>query len=86
MDADKENPLAVSQYLIQCFKGVIDTNAVSKKATVLTMIAKNLTYDDPGMFIKFLVCDERSRLIQNATICWLIHQVIWLSNEPEFYR
>lgn len=50
------------------------------------MIAKNLTYDDPGMFIKSLVCDERDRLIQDATIIWLINQVIWMSNEPQFYR
>lgn len=86
MNVDNENPLAVSQYLIKCFKSVFESPSISKKETVITMIAKNLTYDDPGMFIKSLVCDERDRLIQDATIIWLINQVIWMSNEPQFYR
>lgn len=89
MNADNENPLAVSQYLTKCFKSVFESSSTSKKETMITimnMIAKNLTYDDPGMFIKSLVCDERDRLIQDATVIWLINQVIWMSNEPQFYR
>lgn len=85
MNEDNENPLAVSQYLTKCFRSVFDTPSIQKKETVITMIAKNLTYDDPGMFIKSLVCDERDRLIQDATVIWLINQLIWMSNEPQFY-
>lgn len=81
-----ENPLAVSQYLTRCFKNVFESQSISNKETMITMIAKNLTYDDPGMFIKSLNCDEQDRLIQDATVIWLINQIIWMSNEPQFYR
>lgn len=86
MNADNENPLAVSQFLTKSFRSVFESQSIPKKETMITMIAKNLTYDDPGMFIKSLVCDERDRLIQDATVIWLINQVIWMSNEPQFYR
>lgn len=85
MNVDNENPLAVSQYLTKCFRSVFESTSISKKETVITMIAKNLTYDDPGMFIKSLVCDEESRRIQDVTVIWLINQVIWMSNELQFY-
>lgn len=52
---------------------------------MINMIATNLTYDDPGMFIKSLECSSRDRLIQDATVHWLINQLIWMSNEPQFY-
>lgn len=85
MNADKENPLAVSEYLIKCFQSVFDKPKKENVQTVITMIAKNLTFDDPGMFMKSLVSDERDRLVQDATAIWLINQVIWMSNEPQFY-
>lgn len=85
MNVNNENPLAVSKYLTKCFTSVFESQSISNKETMITMIAKNLTYDDPGMFIKSLVCDESDRLIQDATVIWLINQVIWMSNEPQFY-
>lgn len=83
MSIDNENPLAVSKYLIKCFRSVLESFSKSRTETVITMIATNLTYDDPGMFIKSLVCDEQDRLIQDATVLWLINQMIWMSNEPQ---
>lgn len=86
MSINNENPSEVSEYLIKSFRSVIDSKNKSKKATetVIAMIASNLTYDDPGMFIKSLVCNERDRQIQDATVIWLINQMIWMSNEPQF--
>lgn len=85
MNVNNENSLAVSKSLIQGFMSVVGSSSIAKKETVISMIAKNLTYDDPGMFIKSLVCEETDRLIQDATVIWLINQVIWMSNEPQFY-
>lgn len=83
MSVDRENPFAVSENLIRSLRGVIESSSKSRKETVITMITTNLTYDDPGMFMKSLVCDERDRLIQDATVIWLINQMIWMSNEPQ---
>lgn len=80
---DNENPVAVSQNLIRSLRGIIESTSKSRKETIITMIATNLTYDDPGMFMKSLVCDERDRHIQDATVIWLINQIIWMSNEPQ---
>lgn len=85
MNVNNESFLAVPQSVTRCIKSVFESPSISKKETMITMITKNLTYDDPGMFIKSLVCDESDRLIQDATVIWLINQVIWLSNEPQFY-
>lgn len=83
MSADNENPFTVSKNLIKSLRSVIETLSKSRKETVITMIATNLTYDDPGMFIKSLVCDDHDRRIQDATVIWLINQMIWMSNEPQ---
>lgn len=93
MDVDQDeseqnvtNQMAVSQYLIKCFQSVIENNSVAKIEIVLKMITKNLTYDDPGMFVKSLICNECDRQIQDTTVMWLINQVIYVSNKSQFYR
>ncbi|XP_031618116.1 serine/threonine-protein kinase ATR [Contarinia nasturtii] len=83
MSGNNTERLAVSQHVTSSFKNLL--LSISKREMVINMIAKNLTYDDPGMFIKTLVCDERDRLMQDATVIWLLNQVIWMSNEPQFY-
>lgn len=83
MSTDNENPFTVSKNLIKSLRSVIESASRSRKETVITMIATNLTYDDPGMFIKSLACDEYDRRIQDATVIWLINQMIWMSNEPQ---
>lgn len=83
MSVDNENPLAVSQSIINCIRSVFESSSKRNKETVISMIARDLTYDDPGMFIKSLMCDERDRQIQDATVIWLINQMIWMSNEPQ---
>lgn len=83
MNSDNENPFTVSKNLIKSLRSVIESSSKSRKETVITMIATNLTYDDPGMFIKSLDCDEYDRRIQDATVIWLINQMIWMSNEPQ---
>lgn len=76
----------VSKYLISCFQGVIGGNSVPKIEHVFKMITTNLTYDDPGMFNKSLIRDERDRQIQDTTVMWLLNQVVSLSNQFELYR
>lgn len=83
---DFSSQTAVSQYLITCFQGVIENNSVPKMELVLKMITKNLTFDDPGMFVKSVIRDEKDHLIQTTTVMWLVNQVIYVSNNPEFYR
>lgn len=83
---DFSNQTAVSQYLIKCFQGVIESNSIPKIELVLKMITKDLTFDDPGMFLKSVIRNEKDRLIQDTTVMWLINQVIYVANNPEFYR
>lgn len=85
MDVETDQ-VNVAKYVIETLNSMIDGNAISKIEHVLTMIANNLTYDDPGLLYKILICNERGRLIQSATICWVIHHMIWLSNETSAYR
>lgn len=80
------NQMEVSKYLIQCFNSVIDHNSVSKFESLLKTIKKNLIYDDPGMFSSKILRDKQTRQIQDATLLWLINQVIWALNEPKFDR
>lgn len=83
---DFSNQTAVSQYLIKCFQSVIKSNSVSRTELVLKMITTNLTFDDPGMFVKSVIRNEKDQLIQDTTVLWLINQVIYVANKPEFYR
>lgn len=78
--------MAVSKSLISCFQAVMEQKSVAKIEHVFKMITNNLTYDDPGMFIKSLIRDERNRQIQDTTVMWLLNQVISLSNKFELYR
>lgn len=84
MDVDFKDRLAVSQYLTKIFRSLFESRSISKKETAITM-TQNITYDDPGMFITELDCDEQDRLIQDATIIWLINHLVLMSNEPQFY-
>lgn len=86
MDQVETDQVNVAKYVIDTLNSMIDGNAISKIEHVLTMIANNLTYDDPGLLYKILISNERGRLIQSATICWVIHHMIWLSNETNSYR
>lgn len=75
-----------SKYIIQCFQGMIDSNSWSKIETMLKVTTNNLTFDDPGMFAKSPIRDNDHLLLQNTTVLWIINQVIWLSNHPQFHR
>lgn len=78
--------MVVSKSLITCCQGVMEAKSVAKIELVFKMITNNLTFDDPGMFIKSLICDERDRQIQDTTVMWLLNQVISLSNKFQLYR
>lgn len=84
MSVNKEKFLDVSKSIAGCIISGFDSS-IPKLEQMLKMITKNLTYDDPGMFIQTLVCDEEHIKIQDATVNWLINQVIWFSNEPQYY-
>ena len=88
LDANFSNKSAVKlyAYLIKCFQGVVESNSVAKIEVLLKMITKNLTFDDPGMFDRSIIRDQNDRLIQDAGVMWLINQVIYVANNPQFYR
>lgn len=65
---------------------MIDSNSWSKIETLLKVTTNNLTYDDPGMFAKQLIRNSDHLLLQSTTVFWIINQVVWLSNHPQFYR
>lgn len=75
-----------SKYIIDCFQGMIDSNSWSKIETLLKVTTNNLTYDDPGMFAKSLIRDNEHASLQSTTVLWILNQVIWLSNHPQFHR
>lgn len=78
--------MVVSQNLIGCFQAIIGEGSKAKIDLIFKMITNNLTYDDPGMFNKSLIRNDRDRHIQDTTVMWLINQVIALSNQFELYR
>lgn len=80
------NQMVVSESLISCCQGVMEGKEVAKIEHVFRVITNNLTYDDPGMFIKSLIRDDQERKLQDTTVMWLLNQVISLSNKFELYR
>lgn len=77
---------AVFKSVIECSLGVMEVKSVAKIELVFKMITNNLTYEDPGMFYKTLIREERDRQMQDTTVMWLLNQVISLSNKFELYR
>lgn len=68
--------LDVSKYLISAIQSVVEEQTMTKCENVLNKITNYLTYEDPGMFHKFLIRNERIRQIQDTTAMWLLNQVI----------
>lgn len=85
MDVDDENESSIKQvsiYLIQCFQGITNQpNSVAKLDFVLKKITTNLTFDHPGMFAESILLVERVRQMQDATVMWLINEVIYEANQ-----
>lgn len=86
---DDENEKSAVAIQIDVFKtliGCLGASSLAKIELVFKTITNNLTYDDPGMFMKMLIRDERVRQIQDATVMWLLNQVIALTNKHGLYR
>lgn len=79
-NAALKQQLDVSKYLITAIQSVVEENTMPKCENVLNKITNYLTYEDPGMFHKSIIRDERIRQIQDTTAMWLLNQVISCSN------
>lgn len=71
----------VTKCLIECIKDDVDGTSTSKLEIVFSMVTRNLVFDDPGLFANFIILDEKHRQIQDSTVMWLIHQVLYVCNK-----
>lgn len=85
-DENEKSVVATQINVIKTLIGCFETNSLARIELVFKTITNHLTYDDPGMFLKMLIRDERVRQIQDATVMWLLNQVISLTNNHGLYR
>lgn len=69
----------VSKCLIDCLR---DLDVPLRRIEyVLSMITKNLIFDDPGLIANKVIIDKCEQQIQDSTVMWLINQVIFVANK-----
>ncbi|KAJ6637162.1 Serine/threonine-protein kinase ATR [Pseudolycoriella hygida] len=46
--------------------------------TMIDMMKVDMTYDDPGLFLRQPISDETEKIIQEGAVLWLIHQLMYV--------
>lgn len=68
----------VSSCLMTVFR--TDTEYTPMKSLLETM-SNNLVFDDPGLLGKLIIFDREEQHLQDATVLWLINQLIFVVNQ-----
>lgn len=54
--------------------------------TMIDMMKDNMTFDDPGLFIKQPVKNEMEKIIQEGAVLWLIHQLMYVVSCEQYVK
>lgn len=80
---DISNLKDVVQSLVRCLTVLPKDNLLE---TMIDMMKDELTFDDPGLFLRQPVKDEMEKIIQEGAVLWLIHQLMYVVSCEEYVK
>lgn len=54
--------------------------------TMIDMMKNDMTFDDPGLFLRQPVKDETEKIIQEGVVLWLIHQLMYVVSCDQYVK
>lgn len=80
---DINNLKEVAKSLINVLKVIPKDNLLE---TMINMMKDDMTFDDPGLFLRQPVKDETEKVIQEGAVLWLIHQLMYVVSCEQYVR
>ncbi len=54
--------------------------------TMIDMMKDDMTFDDPGLFLRQPVENETQQIIQEGAVLWLIHQLMYVVSCEQYVK
>ncbi|KAG4077877.1 hypothetical protein HA402_013811 [Bradysia odoriphaga] len=80
---DINNLKEVAKSLINVLKVIPKDNLLE---TMIDMMENDMTFDDPGLFLRQPVKDETEKIIQEGAVLWLIHQLMYVVSCEQYVK
>lgn len=87
MDSDMDEPKAdMWGTLISTFRTASKSQEFSQLEIIMSMIKRDLTYEDPGLLTRSNIVSLEETTKINACNLWLFNQLVSLSTNDKFIR
>lgn len=73
----------VVKSLVNVFRVIPKDNLLE---TMIDMMKDDMTFDDPGLFLRQPVNDETEEIIQEGAVLWLIHQLMYVVSCEQYIK
>lgn len=80
---DINNLKHVVQSLVNVLKNIPKDTLLE---TMIDMMKDDMTFDDPGLFLRQPVKDETEEIIQEGAVLWLIHQLMYVVSCEQYVK
>lgn len=83
MDYDISSLKVVVQSLVNVLKDIPKDTLFE---TMIDMMKDDMTFEDPGLFLRQLPKNETEEIIQEGAVLWLIHQLMYVVSGEQYVK